>query len=1254
MARIHTYEDDQVVRGGDKWIGSDAQSLNKTKNFTADKVAEYYALNGVMLSPNAVTLQYKEWQNPSGTPSGFFWSFTPINDTANVNSISSFGMSKKDLKVRFFDELLNSFQGHFVFFYNTSNPNNFSIYKLVGVENHPDNANLFKIDVQFIDGNGFFNFEDSFFFGLLDRSVNYSDIEGSPTNLSEFTNDVGFITADDLPNTAIAATQFSSEHTSSLGNGYLAGDVVYYQGRIYRAKFNNDAIIPTPGGNTYWDDLGEGYKLRQINADWNSTSGDSLILNKPEIPTKTSDLDNDGEDGISPFVSQIAIQDFPDRDSFPTIGQNGVIYIAEDTDLAYTWDSNNMDYALTTMPDTGITGIGKTNRIAKFNSPTNLVWSKISEDQFGSVKIADSNRPFLTGNSVLSVQRPQNQLDFVMGNSNINQPVEIISDNTGGGLEIKSKGILSLKAGASYLEGIKVLTDGKLQITQAPDAGATSDLVLVRDSSGNVKTISYPSLTGFVPYTGATQDVDLGEYELKAGQIELDQSPTGTAGVAVTRWNNNIGSTETTLKGGNVILKNGVDLVARVVNKVTPNTTLTKAAYQVVRISGAQGQRLAVQLAQANNDNNSADTLGVVIETIPTNQEGFIMTVGQLEDINTTGSLQGETWADGDVLYLSPTIPGAITKVKPTGATGHIVVIGYVEYAHANHGKIYVKIMNGWELDELHNVYINSPTNNQVLAYTSSTQLWENKTLIQDSITDGVTTIAPSQNAVFDALATKQDTLTNPITGTGANGQVAFFNGATTQLGDNGLFWDNTNKRLGIGTTSPQSRLNVFGTDELLRFGDGTSGNDAFMSFNARGFVGFRGTGGLNFIANTSRPIIFGIGNTFSSFTECARFSAVNGNFLINTATDSGFRLSVNGTTLLNGNTSIGGGTAGARLDVRAQGALSTDIAFRVRNSADTANLISVDGIGQTIITPSALTGSAATNALDIAQTWNTSGTPTLIRANVTDTASNANSLLMDLRVSGVSRFSMTKSGRISFGAFGSTPSIFADNNGILFTNFVVANQNGYSFGNGQGQIFSTFGINNGVRVNAAGGVGFVPTSGTAIYNSLLISEIINQTGGANGITRGLFINPTLTSAADWRSIENTIGNNLLNSTSGNTYIGLPTNTGTAKLQVRGGGTTSSTTSLRIENSASTASLIVNDAGTINIGVAPVTVTNSNDILVRNSSNGNIEVRTVSSVTSNSIQKSVGSTYTTNSILAVTQAEYNALTPDPTTLYFII
>jgi nitrogen fixation protein len=299
--------------------------------------------------------------------------------------------------------------------------------------------------------------------------------------------------------------------------------------------------------------------------------------------------------------------------------------------------------------------------------------------------------------------------------------ISTVNTNTGSGAGLTSLGYLEMSA------------DGVATGILATEYLTTNVTLQYPNKVAGTYTIATTSdlSTGYIPYVGATQNVDLGEYELKAGQLTLDTSPTGTAVVGTTRWNNTTGTSETTLKGGSVILKNGIDLVARVVNKVTPNTTLTKAAYQAVRVSGAQGQRLAVAYAQANNDNNSADTIGLVCETIATNQEGFIMTVGQLEDINTTGSLQGETWVDGNVLYLSPTTPGALTNIKPTGLTGHIVVMGYVEYAHANHGKIYVKIMNGWELDELHNVYINPATlaNNDGLFYDSSDQLWKNETI---------------------------------------------------------------------------------------------------------------------------------------------------------------------------------------------------------------------------------------------------------------------------------------------------------------------------------------------------------------------------------------------------------------------------------------------------------------------------------------------------------------------------------------------
>jgi len=56
----------------------------------------------------------------------------------------------------------------------------------------------------------------------------------------------------------------------------------------------------------------------------------------------------------------------------------------------------------------------------------------------------------------------------------------------------------------------------------------------------------------------------------------------------------------------------------------------------------------------------------------------------------------------------------------------------------------------------------------------------------------------------------------------------------------------------------------------------------------------------------------------------------------------------------------------------------------------------------------------------------------------------------------------------------------------------------------------------------------FNPTSGNATYATFAINQTINQTGGASGITRGLYINPTITAAADWRAIEVTLGVSVL------------------------------------------------------------------------------------------------------------------------------
>jgi hypothetical protein len=205
----------------------------------------------------------------------------------------------------------------------------------------------------------------------------------------------------------------------------------------------------------------------------------------------------------------------------------------------------------------------------------------------------------------------------------------------------------------------------------------------------------------------------------------LDTSATPVLTTGMFAWNDADGTSDLRLKGNNVTLQIGQEEVVRVVNKTGAN--LLESQYNVVRVrnvseGGAQGQRLAVKLAQANTKFNHTGILGLVTENINNNQDGFITAFGIVRDINTTGSLQGESWSDGDTLWLSETTAGRLTNIQPTT---HPIQIGYVTYSHINNGKIFVKIDDGVdELNELHDVDAPAPNNGDLLQWNSATSKW--------------------------------------------------------------------------------------------------------------------------------------------------------------------------------------------------------------------------------------------------------------------------------------------------------------------------------------------------------------------------------------------------------------------------------------------------------------------------------------------------------------------------------------------------
>ena len=148
--------------------------------------------------------------------------------------------------------------------------------------------------------------------------------------------------------------------------------------------------------------------------------------------------------------------------------------------------------------------------------------------------------------------------------------------------------------------------------------------------------------------------------------------------------------------------------------------TLTKGT--VVYISGATGNNPIVEKALATGDSTSAQTFGLCQANIANNAEGYVVLTGDLTGLDTSA------FTEGQQLYLSPTTAGTYTATKQY-APNHLVYIGVITRAHPTLGQIEVKIQNGYELDELHNVSAQSPANNDGIFYNTTTSLWEKKSI---------------------------------------------------------------------------------------------------------------------------------------------------------------------------------------------------------------------------------------------------------------------------------------------------------------------------------------------------------------------------------------------------------------------------------------------------------------------------------------------------------------------------------------------